>query len=88
MIAAALKGKLDGVAYKPHAHFGVNIPQVVPGVPSNILDPRELWEDKALYDAAANKLAKLFAGNFSHYEAMASVETRAGAPVVLDDLTR
>ena len=33
--------------------------------PSEMLDARGLWEDKAAYDAQANKLAQMFADNFA-----------------------
>ncbi|ANI88579.1 phosphoenolpyruvate carboxykinase (ATP) [Arachidicoccus ginsenosidimutans] len=86
MMNAALDGSLNDVAYQPHAHFGVQIPKSVPGVPAEILHPRELWEDKDLYDEAANRLAQLFISNFEQYAAKAGRETRAGAPVISDTI--
>ena len=53
----------------------------VPGVPSEILRPRESWADKAAYDATAKKLAGLFNKNFETYAAGASAEVKAAAPV-------
>jgi phosphoenolpyruvate carboxykinase (ATP) len=37
-------------------------------VDSKILDPREAWEDKALYDATAQKLVQQFIDNFAQFE--------------------
>ena len=40
------------------------MPKSCPGVPSEILDPRNTWKDKAAYDAAAVKLRDMFRKNF------------------------
>lgn len=50
MITAALKGELNDVAFKNHEVFGIEIPQDCPNVPVEILNPRNTWEDKDLYD--------------------------------------
>lgn len=64
MIAAAISGALDGVEYMHEPIFNLNIPASCPGVPSEILDPRNVWADKAAYEAAARTLAKAFQDNF------------------------
>jgi phosphoenolpyruvate carboxykinase (ATP) len=61
--------------------FGFDIVVECPGVPAEILRPRESWADKAAYDAAAKKLATLFNKNFETYAAGASTEVKAAAPV-------
>jgi phosphoenolpyruvate carboxykinase (ATP) len=33
-------------------------------VPSEILNPRNTWQDKAAYDLAANKLVAMFQDNY------------------------
>jgi phosphoenolpyruvate carboxykinase (ATP) len=60
--------------------FGFDVPTSCPGVPSEILIPRNTWKDKASYDATAQKLAKLFRGNFEKYADGASAEVRAAGP--------
>ncbi|MFD1468627.1 phosphoenolpyruvate carboxykinase (ATP) [Hymenobacter caeli] len=82
MITAALTGKLDEVKFRPHPVFGVMVPGAVPGVPSEILDPRNTWADKAAYDKTAGDLAEKFVANFQKYAASASEEILAGAPHV------
>jgi phosphoenolpyruvate carboxykinase (ATP) len=62
--------------------FGFDVVTACPGVPSEILLPRDTWADKAAYDAAARKLAKLFIDNFKKYESGASAEVRAASPSV------
>jgi len=61
--------------------FGFEIVIECPGVPAEILQPRESWAEKAGYDAAAKKLAGLFKKNFQTYAAGASAEVKAAAPV-------
>ena len=40
------------------------MPKSCPGVPSEILNPRNTWEDKAAYDVQAEKLRDMFRKNF------------------------
>ncbi|MEO6831474.1 MAG: phosphoenolpyruvate carboxykinase (ATP) [Chitinophagaceae bacterium] len=82
MITAALNGELDNVSYEPHSVFGVSQPQSVPGVPSEVLNPRNTWEDKEAYDKKANELAKLFVKNFEKYADQASDAIKSAAPKV------
>lgn len=56
MINAALEGALDTAATRQDARFDLEVPLEVPGVPSELLDPRACWSDKATYDAMADKL--------------------------------
>ena len=81
IINAALAGKLDDVAYKPHPVFGVTVPQSCPDVPAQVLDPRGTWKDGAAYDAKAGELAKLFVSNFEAFGS-ASDAIRAAGPKV------
>ncbi len=86
MITAALNGELDNVEYLPHSVFGVLKPQSCPGVPSEILNPRETWADKEAYDKKANELAGLFVKNFEKYADQANEEILAAAPKVAVDV--
>ncbi|MBK8610176.1 MAG: phosphoenolpyruvate carboxykinase (ATP) [Chitinophagaceae bacterium] len=82
MITAALEGKLDQVEYAAHQVFGVMIPTECPGVPSEILRPRNTWADKEAYDAMAKNLAQQFVKNFEKYASGANEEILAAAPNV------
>ena len=79
MVNAAIEGRLKDVKYKSEPFFGLQIPQSVPEVPAEVLDPRAAWSDPAAYDAQAKKLAGLFAENFKKYEKLASDAVNAAA---------
>jgi phosphoenolpyruvate carboxykinase (ATP) len=64
LLDAALDGKLDGVETEEHPVLKLRMPKECPGVPSEILNPRNTWEDKEAYDAAAEKLRAMFHDNF------------------------
>lgn len=80
MITAALNGDLDHVEYQDHVVFGIAKPQSCPGVPSEVLNPRNTWEDKTLYDVKAIELAQKFKANFAKFEEFANAEILAGGP--------
>jgi phosphoenolpyruvate carboxykinase (ATP) len=67
MIDAIYSGKLVGAPTVPDPVFGLNVVIECPDVPVEMLQPRKTWLDKAAYDAAARKLAGLFAENFKKY---------------------
>ena len=48
-----------------HPVFNLKMPKSCPGVPAEILNPRNTWTDKAAYDVAANKLRDLFRKNYA-----------------------
>jgi phosphoenolpyruvate carboxykinase (ATP) len=80
MIAAALEGKLDNVEYEAHDVFGMMMPKECPGVPAEILNPRNTWADKDNYDVKARELAAMFIKNFEKYAAGVNAETLEAAP--------
>ena len=82
MVAAALNGELDKLAYMEHSVFGFAVPEICPGVPTDMLDPRNTWEDKAAYDLKAKELANQFVQNFSKYATQTPAEILAAAPKV------
>ena len=66
LLNAALAGQLDAgkVEHEVHPILNLKMPVSCPGVPSEILNPRNTWGDKAAYDAAATKLRDMFRKNF------------------------
>jgi phosphoenolpyruvate carboxykinase (ATP) len=80
MIRAALSGALDKVAYQTDATFNLDVPQSCPGVPPEVLKPRNTWPDTTAYDEQARKLARMFADNFKTFEADAAADVKAAGP--------
>lgn len=83
IITAAMNGELNDATFTPHEVFGVLVPDAVPGVPSEILQPKATWTDKEAYDKKASFLAKLFVDNFTQYASQANKETMDAAPKVI-----
>jgi phosphoenolpyruvate carboxykinase (ATP) len=83
MITSALNGKLDDVAFDTLPVFDLAIPTSCEGVPSEILNPRGTWADKAAYDETAINLAGQFVKNFDQYAAETSADILAAAPKVM-----
>jgi phosphoenolpyruvate carboxykinase (ATP) len=78
MVTAILNGTLAAARFSPDAVFGLPLPEAVPGVPPEVLNPRNTWKDGAAYDAQAKKLAKLFRENDAKFEMPEAV--RAAGP--------
>ena len=81
MITAALEGRLEKVAFEKHSVFGILMPTGCAGVPSQILNPKNTWSDKTLYDKWAKELARLFITNFEKYASGASEVILAATPI-------
>ena len=81
MVRAALSGALTGVATEPDPVFGVRVPAACPGVPDEVLKPRNTWKCATAYDEKARHLARLFRENFRQFESGVSDEVKASGPI-------
>ena len=63
IVRAVVQGKLHGVATHLDPVFGLQIPDNVPDVPTEVLDPRSTWADPNAYDRQAKKLRAMFEKN-------------------------
>jgi phosphoenolpyruvate carboxykinase (ATP) len=84
MVRAALNGELRGVPTVTDPVFGLAIPTAVPGVPPEILIPRDTWDDPAAYDKAAATIARMFHDNFRAYADGVSDAVRSAGPARID----
>jgi len=80
MVRAALNGELADVAYEEDPVFGTQVPLHVPGVPSEVLRPRDTWPDPEAYDAKARDLVAMFHANFASYADGVSEAVREAGP--------
>jgi phosphoenolpyruvate carboxykinase (ATP) len=80
IIDAIHDGSLANAPTETDPVFGLEVPTLCKGVPSEILIPRNTWSDKAAYDRQANKVGALFRKNFEKYADKASAEVLAAAP--------
>src|SRR5205823_12056443 len=80
IIDAIHSGQLAKAPTTAEPVFGLAVPNSCPGVPSQILQPRNTWSKPATYDAKALHLAKLFQANFANYADRATSEVQAAGP--------
>ncbi|MGA3601709.1 phosphoenolpyruvate carboxykinase (ATP) [Lysinibacillus agricola] len=81
MVRAAIDGQLADVETIQDSVFGLNIPTSIEGVPTEVLNPRDAWADKAAYDAKASELAGLFNENFKKFSNVSEAITKLGGPL-------
>lgn len=81
MVRSILNGSLARVETTPDPFFGIRVPVSCPGVPAEVLVPRNTWPDKHAYDRKARDLAGRFTNNFKKYAEGVSAAVRAAGPV-------
>ena len=68
MVHAVLDEQLADVEFVKEPTLGFSIPASYPGVPSEILNPRNMWKDRAAYERQAAVLAAKFQENFTRFQ--------------------
>lgn len=61
------KDTLDEAEFEVMPLFNLEIPKSLPGVRTEVLNPRNAWADKEAYDEAAQRLAEMFVKNFERF---------------------
>lgn len=72
LVNAAIDGSLAAGDFDTEPFFGLRIPRRCPGVPDEILNPRNSWQDKGAYDKTAADLLVRFRKNFEQYKGYVS----------------
>lgn len=67
VIDAIFEGRIDWAHSETMPIFNLQIPKAVPGVSTNVLNPRNSWANKEEYDKTARKLGQMFIDNFKNF---------------------
>jgi phosphoenolpyruvate carboxykinase (ATP) len=79
-------GKLNSVETTREPYFGLNVITACPGVPQEILIPKNTWRDSEAYAQTASKLARLFHENFKTYaDGVSQAVVAAGPPAAIQE---
>ena len=68
IIDAILNGDILNAPTKKIPYFNIEVPTELPGVDTNILDPRDTYADVSEWETKAKDLAQRFIRNFQKYE--------------------
>ena len=68
IIDAILNGDILNAPTKKIPYFNIEVPTELPGVDTNILDPRDTYADVSEWETKAKDLAQRFIQNFQKYE--------------------
>lgn len=68
LIHAILRGEVEQAAKEFLPGLNLSIPKRIHGIDSHILNPRNTWRDKTIYDRRMVELVKLFQQNFERFE--------------------
>jgi len=82
MIDAIHHHDFDNVEFTTDEEFGFQIPLSCPNVPSEILIPKNTWEDKEQYQEVKKKLVGLFNENFKKFAANVNAKIVEAGPSV------
>lgn len=82
MISAVFKGDLHAMPTRTDKVFGLEVPVHCPGVPDEVLHPRQTWQNAGRYDEQAARLAAMFHANFRQFEDEVDAEVAAAGPTI------
>jgi phosphoenolpyruvate carboxykinase (ATP) len=82
IVDAIHDGVLTSVPALEDPRWNLQIPMSCPGVPRELLQPRDTWADPEAYDRAATELAVQFRDNFAQYAGQVPDELRQAGPLV------
>ncbi|WP_024953958.1 phosphoenolpyruvate carboxykinase (ATP) [Sulfurospirillum arcachonense] len=66
-INSILDGSIEKSEFEQTPVFGLSIPKQLQGVDTLLLNPKNTWKNKSLFDASQKELAEMFIQNFKKY---------------------
>lgn len=82
-INAILDGSIEKSEFETLPVFNLSIPKTLSGVDTEVLNPRNTWQDKEAYDNTKKKLASMYIANFKKYLTLESeYDFTAAGPVL------
>lgn len=83
ILDAIHSGELSKVEYETYETFNLAVPKSCPGVPSELLNPRNAWsQGHDSFKQEVTKLGGLFVENFKKYQSEATEEVIKAGPDV------
>ena len=80
IIDAIHDGSLIECKWEDEPIFGLTIPQACPNVPTEILNPINVWPEPSAFEKTAATLAEKFTENFQQYKDNVAPEVRNAGP--------
>jgi len=80
MLRAAIGGELEHAQTYTDPLFGLHVPVHIEGVPDELMQPRDTWQDQDEYDRLARSLAQRFIDNFNKKFAATAPELAQQGP--------
>ena len=80
MVRAILNNGLTEASFTRDPVFGFDVPNSCPGVEPRLLNPREMWSDKAAYDEIKAGLGQKFKANFDQFRNLVKPEVAKAGP--------
>ncbi|MGI8925636.1 MAG: phosphoenolpyruvate carboxykinase (ATP) [Tepidiformaceae bacterium] len=80
MVRAVLNDGMADVTFRKDPVLGFDVPTSCAGVEPRLLEPRQLWADKAAYDAKYEELGRKFNANFDQFRGLVAPAVAKAGP--------
>jgi len=81
-INAILDGSIKESEFDTTITFRLHVPKTLGNLNPEILNPRNAWEDKELFDKTRDKLAEMFIKNYTKYQEGAEIDYAPFGPIL------